>query len=298
MPSSVQTSDDQPPANPEPKDQKLGDQKPEHQKPDDQKPDDQKPDTVIRAEELHQLYAGADGKLDDIEKLMLKYDEDRSGHFCISEVKSIIRDLEQHKQNSKHLGRALIGTVGIGLLVLAAMFALMILSIEATKENRTKGNELVTNSGESVRVASVEALNGVFDLPYVSVEHLQYMTKVSFNVALDSSAAVSSATFQLGGFLKATDQKDDEQVLHIFTTTGAEITIGPGKTGRVVTSSGKSMRILDDSVGRRLAETAWLDCNDKSSCEPRAAPEGRRLRRGSGGFLAATGSFTLGGFVF
>jgi len=202
--------------------------------------------------ELEQLYAGTDCKLGDVEKMMLKYDQDRDGQFSISEVKSIIRDLEEQTRTSRNLGRALIGTVCGGLLVFGAMFALMILSIEATKENHTRGNEMVTNSGESVRVASVESFSSVFDLPKLPVEKLQYLNFVAFVIAPNNSTAASSASFKVGGFVKAAAQEDDAQELHLFTTTGAEITIGPGRTGRLVTASGKVMPILDNSEGRRL----------------------------------------------
>jgi hypothetical protein len=245
-------------------------------------------------EELEKDFAGADGHLDDIEKLMLKYDEDRSGQFSVAEVKSIVRDLEEQKKTSKHLGRALIGTVFVSLLVLGSMFALMILSIESTKENRTKGNKLVTNSGEPVQVAPVESFSSVFDLPKVSVEQLSYLTFVNLKVKTvpdeGPQQPVFAASFKIGGFIKGRwlDMVNEEEQLHLYTTTGAQITVGPGRTGFLVTSSGQNMTLVDDSEGRRLEENAWLECTTES-CEPRAAPEGRRLL-----FSWLTSSFAVG----
>ena len=79
------------------------------------------------------LYAGADGTLDDIDKMMMKYDADCTGSFSIAEVKTIIHDLEASKSASKNLGRALAGTVIVMLAVIGALIGMMIMSIEVTK---------------------------------------------------------------------------------------------------------------------------------------------------------------------
>ncbi|CAE8586818.1 unnamed protein product [Polarella glacialis] len=69
-------------------------------------------------EELHSIYAGADGVMDEIEKIMMKYDADQSGCFSVAEVKAIIQDLENHRKQARHLLRALGLTIVIALIVL------------------------------------------------------------------------------------------------------------------------------------------------------------------------------------
>eukprot|EP00442_Polarella_glacialis_P057888 CAMPEP_0115105656 /NCGR_PEP_ID=MMETSP0227-20121206/36138_1 /TAXON_ID=89957 /ORGANISM="Polarella glacialis, Strain CCMP 1383" /LENGTH=122 /DNA_ID=CAMNT_0002503001 /DNA_START=167 /DNA_END=531 /DNA_ORIENTATION=+ len=92
---------------------------------------EQPPFTTLTAQksqiELHSIYAGADGVMDEVEEIMMKYDADQSGCFSVAEVKAIIKDLENHRKQAKHIFRALLLTIVVALVVLGTLFVMMFL---------------------------------------------------------------------------------------------------------------------------------------------------------------------------
>jgi len=65
-------------------------------------------------------YGGGGGQLDDIEKLMMKYDQDKSGTFDFAEVKKIISEFQQEKDKAKSLKKRLCWAQ-VGILVVCGM---------------------------------------------------------------------------------------------------------------------------------------------------------------------------------
>ncbi|CAE8692175.1 unnamed protein product [Polarella glacialis] len=59
---------------------------------DNEQPPFTTPTAQLSQQELHSIYAGADGVMDEVEEIMMKYDADQSGCFSVAEVKAIIQD--------------------------------------------------------------------------------------------------------------------------------------------------------------------------------------------------------------
>jgi len=254
-------------------------------------------------EELMKIYAGADGQLDEIDKLMMKYDADCSGCFSIAEVKSIIHDLEASKQNTKNLARALGLTVIIALVVIGALIGLMIMSIEVTKENHTEEGTIVGLDGGVVSVGQAEAVSSIYDLPKMEVEVLANMKSISFavdmsadpNLGNSGGSSESLATFAVAGAVKA---NDDDNVVTIYLKSGDRAVIdSPNRAGYLRTPSGATHPFIDDDSGRRLQEMEdWMSCKGEDTCKPKPSRDykrkmkeklqGRRLRKG--GFPSMT----------
>ncbi|CAE8659889.1 unnamed protein product [Polarella glacialis] len=265
--------------------------------------------TELTQQELHSIYAGADGVMDEIEEIMMKYDADQSGCFSVAEVKAIINDLENHRKQAKHLFRALLLTIVVALIVLGTLFAMMFASNQAAKENHTEGGTMVDLDGEAVKVDVVESLSGLFDLPRIDTNTLAYITFLTFIIDMRSDPKINSeleASMKIGGAMRAPDDSDK---VFMITTSGYRITIdAASETGTIEMGNG-TFPISDKSFYRRLQddlaeEDSWKKC-DKSSafCFPKTPPKGwnkrkhqeRELRgRGPPGQLSASGSFAMG----
>jgi len=256
---------------------------------------------ALRQEELMKIYAGADGQLDEIDKMMMKYDADCSGCFSIAEVKSIIHDLEASKQNTKNLARALGLTIIIALVVIGALIGLMIMSIEVTKENHTEEGTIVGLDGGVVSVGQAEAVSSIYDLPKMEVEDLANMKSISFavdmsadpNLGNSGGSSESLATFAVAGAVKA---NDDDNIVTIYLTSGDRAVIDRVKrAGYLRTPSGATHPFIDADSGRRLQDMEdWLSCKgEEGTCKPKPSRayrrkmaqkmHERRLRRG--GFI-------------
>jgi len=261
-------------------------------------------------EELIKLYAGADGTLDDIDKMMMKYDADCTGSFSIAEVKTIIHDLEASKSAVKNLGRALAGTVIVALAVIGALIGLMIMSIEVTKENRTTGGSVVDLEGTVVTTGQAEEVSSIFDIPKFDMTLLGTMKLVSCYVDFSSepdfwpdmgASAESPSLFHVKGVIKSADEATSATLLlpngriHLDSQT---------QTGKLIVESlngSKTFEIFDSPASRRLESKdqvhEWLKCAEGEACSPkpmwkmRKLREARQLRRG--GALMTSGSFTM-----
>lgn len=255
-------------------------------------------------EELIKLYAGADGELDELDKLMMKYDADCSGSFCIAEVKTIIHDLQAQKDTTKHLARALVATILVSLIIMGVLIALMILSIEVTKENKTRGGQMVDLSGGIVDVGAAEEFSSIFDIPKLDVSMLSYMKTITFYTDMtdepDIGSQNSPAMFKLAGAIKRDDQSNSAT---FFTDAGTQIFIDGDKNSGFLELNGKRFDISDTpKSGRRLEEVDAaqdeLKCKDAETCKPKSAEsfrqlrdrarQARQLRRGGASMTAAS----------
>ncbi|CAE8674178.1 unnamed protein product [Polarella glacialis] len=237
--------------------------------------------------ELNSIYAGADGVMDEVEKIMMKYDADQSGCFSVAEVKAIIQDLENHRKQAKHMLRALLLTIVLALIVLGTLFVMMFLSNEAAKENHTSGGTMVDLEGEAVKVATVESMSGLFDLPLIDTNTLAYMSALTFFIDMRSDAKINSeleATMKVGGAMRA---PDDSNQVYVITTSGFRITIDGASTTGSIEMGNTTFPISDKSfvLDRRLQETStqedsWMKCDEsRASCFPKAPPKGWHKRR-------------------
>ncbi|CAE8663259.1 unnamed protein product [Polarella glacialis] len=249
--------------------------------------------------ELNNIYAGADGVMDEVEEIMMKYDADQSGCFSVAEVKAIIQDLENHRKQAKHMFRALLLTIVLALIVLGTLFVMMFLSNEAAKESHTSGGTMVDLEGEAVKVATVESMSGLFDLPLIDTNTLAYMSALTFFIDMRSDAKINSeleATMKVGGAMRA---PDDSNQVFLITTSGFRITIDGASTTGTIEMGNTTFPISDKSfvLDRRLQdiltqEDSWMKCDEsRANCFPKAPPKGwhkrrlqeRELARGRGG---------------
>ena len=115
-----------------------------------------------------------DGRLNEVEQLMKKYDTDSSGNFSKAEVLNIVSDVidkRRQLQYQKGLTKKMLCTILLNaLLVLAslgAIFALQVLAIEEAKDNLIPdevGSEPVLLAAGSNRVVQTAALSTALDL--------------------------------------------------------------------------------------------------------------------------------------
>ncbi|CAE8613749.1 unnamed protein product [Polarella glacialis] len=237
--------------------------------------------------ELNNIYAGADGVMDEVEEIMMKYDADQSGCFSVAEVKAIIQDLENHRKQAKHMFRALLLTIVLALIVLGTLFVMMFLSNEAAKESHTSGGTMVDLEGEAVKVATVESMSGLFDLPLIDTNTLAYMSALTFFIDMRSDAKINSeleATMKVGGAMRA---PDDSNQVFLITTSGFRITIDGASTTGTIEMGNTTFPISDKSfvLDRRLQdiltqEDSWMKCDEsRANCFPKAPPKGWHKRR-------------------
>ena len=92
---------------------------------------------------LIKMYGGDDGVLDELEMTMIKYDTDHNGTFDISEVKSIMFDMDKKTKEVNSLRKKLHLVIIVSVIAISILLGLMLGANELTKENHTKGGNLV-----------------------------------------------------------------------------------------------------------------------------------------------------------
>ncbi|CAE8632781.1 unnamed protein product [Polarella glacialis] len=225
--------------------------------------------------------------MDEVEEIMMKYDADQSGCFSVAEVKAIIKDLENHRKQAKHIFRALLLTIVVALVVLGTLFVMMFLSNEAAKESHTSGGTMVDLEGEAVKVDTVESMSVLFDLPLIDTNTLAYMSDITFFIDMRSDAKINSeleATMKVGGAMRA---PDDSNQVYLITTSGFRITIDGASTTGTIEMGNTTFPISDKSfvLDRRLQDDStqadsWMKCDEsRANCFPEAPPKGWQKRR-------------------
>ena len=144
------------------------------------------------------------GKLDDLQKLMMSYDADRSGEFTVHEVQSIVHELNAANRDKSRLAKALALVVVLYVLTLVCIFGVALAAAEASKENHVQGDNLVALGGDAVRTDSVEARASMWELPLCDMVDLAYMKHVEFFFANGASdGADTPAVFKVAGAYKS-----------------------------------------------------------------------------------------------
>ena len=218
------------------------------------------------------------GYLDAVEALCRKYDRNGDGTFSVTEVKNIVRDVQEAQKTARNLTRLLIVVLALAIGACAALLGLMFAANEVSKENHTsKSGELVTLVGSPVKTAPVESfgdMRAFLELDFATLEKLNYVT------------------FTTGTCTSAADTTDH------FLRVGRFERSGAGDTMRLFGSDGAGVvTITEDAIafegGAVAAQEAVCLGAAPTGGGRRLLSEAERRQLSLGGSLMTSGSFTM-----
>jgi len=240
------------------------------------------------------------GKLSPLQKLMMKYDADKSGAFSVNEVQTIVHELRESEKDKSRLMKLLGVVAVVYILTLGCIFAVSLGATEASKENHVSGGEMVDLEGNAVRTDTVESVADMWDLPTVDIVDLAYMKHVTFDIY--DSTAWTAAAFKVAGAYSL--GSDTSTHVYVITGDGGRLYINSDEPkATFTTSSGAVYNVSFDATSamrRRLSEGEVLPSMEPTTppgvIRSRAeilpnGPQRRILRRGGG--MRHTGTFTL-----
>jgi len=107
-----------------------------------------------------------DGKLNDLDMMMKKYDLDGNGSFSRAEVKAILSDLTREKDKSKDYKKIMICGALAGILAMCGVMLMAWAAVEMSKESHVDGSTVkdlngkpVVSSGGYATINSAEGLS-------------------------------------------------------------------------------------------------------------------------------------------
>jgi len=219
-----------------------------------------------------------DGEISKLERLLMKYDVDKSGTFSVAEVKAIVVDLDKEEKKGKSLKKVIAGLV-VGLVgVVCALLVIVVMANELSKENHTVGGTMVTNN-EAVQVGLIESTMTIWDVPAVPTNTLAKMNDLVFYADLTTLAQVGSwveMSAKIGRSYKA-----DANKVFLTTYSGDTIAIDREAKSGTIEIDGTAYPISDalPARSRRL--------NTVASTPPKMTPGGRRELFGFGGMMTS-----------
>jgi hypothetical protein len=213
-----------------------------------------------------------------LDRLMSEYDKDQSGAFSNAEVKAIIKDLDATQTNEKRLVKLVMVSLFAIIFLTFALFGITFfgsrVANEATKESHVSEDsaELVSLSGETIRVDRVEAFSTLLDLTKLSNEVLLDLESVTF-LFDDSSNLLSSndqiapapewieATFKVDAALRPVGRAHQ---LRVLTPQGYILTLDSNTSKATFQMEGlvHSVRLPDPDDLEILTEEGGLENQD------------------------------------
>lgn len=241
-----------------------------------------------------------DGQLGDLERMMMKYDTDGNGTFSASEVREIVRDMEQAKKEARNMGRLALAVAVVGILLAGALLGLMFAANEASKENHVKGAVSVDLNNNPVETKPLQAFGSLLSFPELEVDALNELDYVSFSV--EDGTDTIDMRFRVSAWTRSQTSK----LMTLMTQDGSTITIqGDGSAasllmgGQTYTIVVPARRLLEGDGSRPKLFGSMAEMKEHMGSH---GGDRRRLQFGGafGGALLTSGSFTMmaasGGF--
>ena len=224
---------------------------------------------------LARIYGDAQGNLDALDKLLMKYDVDCSGDFTITEVKAIVRDLDNQKQMNKQLMKIIIGGGMVFVAMCGLLVALMLAANEVSKESHVTGTVMTSTDGAAVETAPVESfvddIRGFLSLEFST---LAKITFVQFNTNC-GGPTLTEHFFTVSRF-----ERIGDTALTLFGHQGGDKITITSLSATLFTSSSST----EICLGSRRA-LQWSRASPWSTSS--------RLLSSFGGALMTSGSFTM-----
>ena len=101
---------------------------------------------------------------------------------------------------NRRMRYALLGGLGVMMIMVGAMFAVTFSANEATKESHVKGNDLVGLNGLPVKTKAVETYAKLFDLPKFDISTLAQIKQLTLKMhdGLQATLAITKVTKETG----------------------------------------------------------------------------------------------------
>lgn len=209
---------------------------------------------------LTKMYGGEDGVLDDLEITMIKYDTDHNGTFDISEVKSILFDMDKKTKEANSLRKKLHLVVLASVIVISLLLGLMLGANEVTKENHTKGGNLVDKNGGSVKIQQVRSVANLLEYTKLDYEVLKEVKDVSFQLEVGKQ----DIFMKVAGFEREND--GTAITLHGYNQ-GVSLVITSSTVTYKVTGVGD--RVVNTKAARRRRQRRLIQMNSNGRNEER-----------------------------
>jgi hypothetical protein len=155
---------------------------------------------------------------------------------------------------NRRMRYALLGGLGVMMIMVGAMFAVTFSANEATKESHVKGNDLVGLNGLPVKTKAVETYAKLFDLPKFDISTLAQIKQLTLKMhdGLQATLAITKVTKETGSAMTK-----------LYTATQDTVTIDADSRIVMANIDGKCHTVdvaaNDVAVARRLfAEEAKL----------------------------------------
>ena len=197
---------------------------------------------------------------DPISVVMKKYDKDGNGTFDISEVRSIVYDVQAQGQKIGML-RKMVGMLMVIIVAtLIAMFGVSFAAGFALKDTAMGtsdggGTPMVATDGSAVTVGVSEEARELFDLGSLDMATLAHMNTFSAFVDKTTDPKVNGWTSYAGKVAAVEKSLSNADKVTLTMTTGAAVTIDSAtKTGSLV-DNGNTYPVSEDDPtvnGRRL----------------------------------------------
>jgi len=236
---------------------------------------------------------------DDVDKkakskldiLLAKYDVDGNGEYDSEEVAAIIKDLQKSEGNTKKMACVSAALFVALLAMIAVMFVAVVVGNEASKENHTKGANMVTLDGKSVHTAEVESFATLWDMPKLDTKTLAYLNDLELRVDMTADpdvAGEADASFKIAAVWKPSGSTTK---LFFSTMEGFTVTIdATASKGSIKMGSNVFPLVMPPQVkGRQLSEAQPLLVS-REELEERLL-RGRNLLGTQ--FVSASGSLRL-----
>jgi len=220
------------------------------------------------------------GYLDEVETLCRKYDRNGDGTFSATEVKNIVRDVQEAQKTARNLTRLLVVVVVLAVGVCATLLGLMFAANEVSKENHTsQSGELVTLAGGAVKTAPVESFGDMREFLELDFATLAKLNHVTFTTGTCTSAAHTTNHFLRVGRFERSGAAGG--TMRLFGSDGAGVvTI----TGDAITFEGGALA---------AQEAVCLGAAPTGGGRRRLMSEAERRQLSLMGSLMTSGSFTM-----
>jgi hypothetical protein len=145
--------------------------------------------------DLEKYDADGDGKLDGLELLCKKYDTNGDGSFSMKEVEMIVEDMLAAKKEARNMGRVALGLFVLIILLAGAVFGLVFLGNEVSKENHTKQGVITDLDNNPAQTKSLESFTTLSAIPALPASILNTMTHLTFQGTQVGNTAASPSLF-------------------------------------------------------------------------------------------------------
>ena len=158
---------------------------------------------------------------------MMNQLDDAEGKFEINkeELQAVVRNINRKEgklKRSKQFKWALVAALATMAIVMACTFAVTFAAVETTKESHVgKNGELVSLTGEAVKVDNVKSFGNILGFPCLPRHVLETVDEVSLQVFVDkrfSSDGIVNVVMKVGTMNQfVTDKK-----VHLMSPSGKE----------------------------------------------------------------------------